>query len=336
VSEPTDLVLLLDTYGVTAAELVEQVPHVFGPPRWVALVGSVAAGYGNAESDLDLYAIVDHPGVSPIPIPACVGSRRVDVRFFDRGAVDAWLDRLASLGRGEGIRSRDDYVAYRFSAEHASRAALSMDLYLDDPDLPAQVDSLRRSCPGALGAFWEMAAARQLTMLELGLMHGASPRYLRHRAFATGCALLESAAARRGAFYYGSKWVGEKATRVGLVEEWKLVLQAMLPATSIDGLLPGCTELAVRLDVDPGQWHEAMCVSVADDTTIHELFGRFLLSRWRTRATWLDAGDPETAVVEASVRAGPGTPVSLPIGSGLVGRLLCEDMLWLGCDGIRS
>jgi hypothetical protein len=82
--------------GIDREQLRGTVSDAFGSPRLTVVAGSVAVGFGNSESDVDVFTVVDRPDVSPLPIPSYIGGTRVGVRYFTADAVRSWGRQLTA------------------------------------------------------------------------------------------------------------------------------------------------------------------------------------------------------------------------------------------------
>jgi len=326
---------VLEPYNITATELAEQVSDPFGSPLWIALIGSVSLGWGNPESDLDICVVVDNEEVTPLPITSYVRGTRIDVRYFSASVLDVWLDRLSALqSLSYDLTTGDAHNGFRFSIFHASRIADGLPL-VDELVCPESISTVKQLCPGAVGLFWEVLAARHTMMHSLLVEAGAPPQSIRYRSFTAAAAMVESFVARRGLYYYGPKWLGQKLAQLKRLDLWERVALNMNPRHDVNeaGLRSLATELGLGLD----QWRSTFCLSIAADTEIFDVLGRPMISRWRTQGYWLDVNNPTTSALVEAGSQGPDTPLDLELESVLANEqivdLLRADLLWLGSRG---
>lgn len=277
--------------------LVESIGLAFGPPRLAALAGSVSIGFGNSESDIDVFAIVDDESVSPLPIPNYVNGRRIDVRFISTSTVRSWSGRLYSelSPLPERAPGREGFTRTRFALEHATRLCLARPLPLGDLQIEDLVD--RSAVQAAATAFWLGEAARHWFVSRI-VDPDERPDFVRVRVEETVLSLLEAEAAQLGEYYFGTKWLGEKLRRQGCHEVADTLRRIADPrrplaeieleaaARGIDAVVDGQTEV--------GRYRVALLA--APELSAYDILGRRLLSRWGMRGMWV----PDDLAVEAT------------------------------------
>lgn len=229
--------------------------RVDAPAGWAVLLeGSIAEGFGNSSSDIDLLLVADGPGELPtMPSIFFIDGHRVEIRTRSAVQVTGQL-RAAAAQCAAGPRR----IA-RLSEDLLNRCQRFLHgLPLRHPGL---LENLGKQLPAgdfaALMAAWWAEHGRQ------SLRHAIALAELGNGAEAVAWAragllqAVKSWAAGRGETYLEPKWLSLQLDRIGPDERarryWRLA-----GAEAADPVLDDCLELAADLGVtgcpaDPGR-----------------------------------------------------------------------------------
>lgn len=202
----------LRRFDITVESLTHDVEDTFGDPHLVIVTGSILAGLGNQESDVDVYAVVDKEGLQFIPLVTFDGAARVDVRYFSTSEVNRWHDYRSSSWPAHAPVDRKAWLRYRGELESMVRFRIAYELLGDDAwrswrqafELPWLHDLVQR--------WWRIETARRAVAVRLIDDGGCwSGQRVAHRAGEAALAALECRAAQGGgSIFFGTKWLGER------------------------------------------------------------------------------------------------------------------------------
>lgn len=315
----------LDRWAIPVEEVEREVVTAFGDPLLIVATGSILAGFGNRESDVDLFVLVDSDDVLSIPVVSFRDGARIDGRFFARHESEAWPDLLAYGGAPKAGRGEAGALQVQAVFDTATRFALGYPLAGTDPWRAWRHDLRRGPLGEQVVGYWTAQAVRRAFTLRL-LDPAAQP----HRMWATAQATLRAAyelyAARRGQVFFGDKWIGEKLVRLGATELSARLGDVLGAAPGEAGRLRALAlDEAARVvaeDGTPGPWQVEL--QTAAGVRARTLAGRTLVTRWELRGVEL---------LDATIDdCGPGTelwrgaPDDTPPPH--LTALVREDMLW--------
>ena len=323
--------------GISAEEVLAQVSGAFGDPMLISVTGSLAAGYGNAESDIDVYVVVPED-VMQVPMVAYHKDLRIDVRYFSAKEVLPWAESLRDGWPPAADQGgRPPYVRRKGALHAAVRFAVGIDLRTG-PESSAWLDELRSGwLAEAVADWWSTEATRRLLaaswlpspesdpapgLAGLGWERG----WLRHSDALL--AALETRAARSGHIFFGPKWLSEKFTQTGDEIALSQLDEAMRfgPQDAYGPFAERCAELVARECPPEGLvWQ----LSLASGVNVDDYVGRRLVSRWALRGVEYPAG---AAGVLDAVAAGEQVVWSGPLNERPDTALLDlfrADMMWL-------
>ena len=297
--------------------------RIDAPAGWALLLeGSIAEGFGNSSSDIDLLLVADGPGDLPtMPSIFFIDGHRVEIRTRSAGQVASQLRSVAALA-GAGPRR----IA-RLSEDLLNRCQRFLHGFpLRHPEL---IEELRKPLPAgdfsALMTTWWAEHSRQslrhaIALAELGEGDEAA-------AWARAGLLqaVKSWAAGRGETYLEPKWLSLQLDRIGPDElagrYWRL---AAAPASGAeaDAMVSACLELAADLGVtgcprDPGRLTVGRAPGVTTWPTgdrVHVIrarqdvfaLGEVAAAAWRSLVWGRGLPDVRAAALAAGVgQAGP-------------------------------
>lgn len=309
---------------LSAERVAAQVDDVFGEPLLIVATGSIIAGYGNALSDLDIYAVVERPVASQVPLMSYEQGKRIDVVLF---GADEVRQHDAAIGTGWPPRqtsAAEVTLQYR-RLDALSRFALGARLSGDETWSTWHAGLTDRVTTEILS--WHAAEAIRCATAARWLL-STKPQVAALRAADALLSALEVRVAGRGEIYLMAKWLGEKLRILGDDDGWRMFVRAMgAPydpdqcARYVDEIVPLATELIRDSTPDAlaGRFRWAEGVT-------HRSFGtQTLVSRWDLRTLQLDGDVPDLG--------GAGSPVALdqPL-DGVLGRLFAANLLWFGIE----
>ncbi|MFC0039939.1 hypothetical protein [Actinomadura rayongensis] len=309
-------------HAVTADRMIELVGEAFGAPGFIGLTGSLAAGYGNRASDIDVYAVVDGP-VMQIPIAAYEDGHRVDVRYFGRDEVTAW-PALLRTPPDAASAGHAGYKKRRAALQATVRFALARVLAERD-ELAEWSRDLRGPWLGRAVADWWAAEARRRALAAAWLDRGAwEPRWL--RAADAGLAALECRAARSGHLFFGAKWLGEKFRQSGDADALAALRRCLAfgPPDDLVAFTAFTADL-VASDAPFDAARHRWALTPATGVEIHRYLGRYVVSRWNMRGA--EVPEDEGAPLADPARVWTGRWDERP--DPVLLALLEADLLWL-------
>jgi hypothetical protein len=318
-----------DWIGISRKEVLAQVSGAFGDPMLISMTGSLAAGYGNAESDVDVYVVVPDQ-VMQVPMVAYHEGLRIDVRYFSASEVRPWTQTLrADWPPAAEQGGRRPYVRRKGALHAAVRFAVGIDLQTG-PEMSAWLADLRSSwLTETVADWWSAEAARRLVAARWLLTPGAAGwerAWLRHSDAVL--AALEVHAARSGHIFFGPKWLSEKFAQTEDGVALADLDEAMRfgPDGDLGRFAERCADVVARESIMDGL-HWQLCP--ASGVAVDDYVGRRLVSRWGLRGVEYPAGgatvlDPvvagEQVVWSGSLDQRPATALL---------DLFRADMLWL-------
>ena len=212
--------LALATVGTSERRLLDLLGSVVATdPAY--LVGSLAAGFGNARSDVDIQVFVTSD-VAPVPMIFFIDDTPIDVQYFRQGSPQMAAEQLdVCVGHIGLLRCARSPAPPAKQQKRISRWLTALPL---------------EHCSAAL------ITGDQSRLIEAHLVRGALEEAIRHLALASLLSrcrhLLEPVAARRaataiveaevrsrGETFVGDKWIWRKARRANLLDRRKRVAQ---------------------------------------------------------------------------------------------------------------
>lgn len=247
-----------------ALELVD-VPDGAG----ITLEGSIAEGFGNAMSDIDFLAVVDHGiSVPTMPDVLFVDGRRTEVRFRALAEVRADASRAAAFAVtgapvNEATRDmldRNQRLLHSLPQRGAAIVAAAK-LYIDEPVLVVALQrlftELSRRAAGCAGIGLALCQPDLALSWSAQALISAAKRWL----------------AENGETYVGDKWVAEQLRRVGdddnLLAEFRTAMAPTGPDGDWRSVAEQRLDLAERLTgaAMPRDAHDFVAVRRAGVTT---------------------------------------------------------------------
>ncbi|MFE8945377.1 hypothetical protein [Streptomyces sp. NPDC007856] len=315
----------LSTNELTKSQVLEQVDDSFGDPLLIIAAGSVIAGFGNANSDLDLYVIVPDEVASTLPLMAYPKGSRVDVVLHGVDQVARRHEELTTTHWPPPEVGPGDLGTRRQVLDSMSRFGLGLPL-TGTHEWSAWQQRLAGELAGWIRSWYAAEAVRK--RIAAREFAGRKPLVAALRIGEALAAALERRAVERGEAYFKPKWLGEKLSRLGDREGLAAFELAMCPPCSPDEVpayLARVGELLDHylLDVDSSAWRVKL--SCARGTDRYAFGGDQLVSRWGLRTVSVPAGGPVDT----------GTAWTYAVDEDWhpdVAALFAEDLLWLGVE----
>jgi hypothetical protein len=179
------------------------------------LVGSLAAGFGNRRSDVDVHIIGPDVPRTGVPVMFFLGSTIVDVVHHQPSEVE---ESLALLGQSwvslaGGICGHGPTL----SRKGQTRLGRWWSAIPMTGELPRLLPEERRDQVMAANARGALAELLVYSALAAMIESHAGDRFIAEGAWRrAGCALLEFMVRARGEPFVGDKWLWRKAERLGL------------------------------------------------------------------------------------------------------------------------
>ncbi|MCU1496885.1 MAG: hypothetical protein JWM47_838 [Acidimicrobiales bacterium] len=319
------LARFLERFDVTLPTLRNSIEEVFGDPSIVIATGSILAGFGNDESDVDVYAAVDSQGLQFIPLVTYEGSARVDARYFSLAEVGRWHGYRDLVWPPTAPIERPSWLRIRGELESMVRFAISYEL-MAAPGWSAWRDELEQPWLGEIVvAWWRLEAFRR--QAAAAALAGVDDVLSAHRWGEAALAALEHRAATRGELFFGTKWLGERLRRVGDGDGLRS-LEVVLRWPDAGAEAAYVDRCRALVDDELGPPPPALCLAVYAATGIErfELAGRVVISRWGLRGRQFDQ-------LDGAYRAGEDEPwwqgaFGEPLPDDLR-ELVQDDLCWL-------
>jgi hypothetical protein len=225
----------MDRHGLADEDLLDEMLGMVPAASAVIVTGSLAAGFGNPHSDIDLVCIAAGGQYSGMPVMVYKGEAKIDCEYW---LLPGLADAAARIEQADMLRCAGDFHAWKqltHTLQPLVKLAISCVLHADDAARtllehvrsPAFSDSVRR--------WWELEALRLLMAARrlLPLVPQVAGNLYSEAVFA-----VLSARAASQSLLFGKKWLGEKLLRLG--EESALALYRLAL------MLPGGTDAEVR------------------------------------------------------------------------------------------
>ena len=231
----------MDRHGLADQDLLDEVLGMVPTASAVIVTGSLAAGYGNAHSDIDLVCIVAGGQFSKMPVMVYKGDAKIDCEYW---MLPDLVDAAAAVTQADMLRSAGDLHAWKqltkilqplvkLSFAHVLHADDAARPLLEQVRSPAFADTVRQWW--ALESLRLLMAARRL----LPLAPQVASNLYSESVFS---ALSARAAAQ--SLLFGKKWLGEKLQRLDDQPALALYrLALMLPGGSESELRERCALL---------------------------------------------------------------------------------------------
>jgi hypothetical protein len=317
--------------GHSSDELVQQVGDSFGEMSLVAAGGSVVVGYGNDQSDVDVYAVGAIPDTQGVPLVSHELGPLLDITLINESSFRADLDALESepwLFR-PGSALAEKRRRKQRTLDHAIRIASGVILAAQPAWRRVQASLDAAFLAERAETWWHLEALRQLVSARW--LGATNPRLTAQLCADARLSALKAVTARSGFLYLNRKWVSTELralAREDLLAEYRQLMIDSWEAT--ESALPRATRTLEQLLGDPPE-DLLVEVSYLPGVSLHAVGGQTLVTRWEMRSVLLDVtGLPHVRRGRLAVWTGrldedPPTAVVELVRSG---------MAWLGvCDG---
>ncbi|WUI01735.1 nucleotidyltransferase domain-containing protein [Spirillospora sp. NBC_00431] len=241
----------------------------------VYLVGSLAAGLGNAGSDVDLHVFVRERAEGVVPMLFFAGRTRLDLVHYETGTPSAALARTPT----RNVALLDGRCALgplppMTDLKRLSRWATSVPLYEGTPPIFTPEETARIAA-----ALVRLAIDVAVRAAALASVMAAARAPLAGLAWSRAAeAAVEAAVRARGEIFVGDKWLPAKARRSGFPSPLLADARRVASATDFDRFT-GRLGLPLR---DPAELVRLTPTEAPDFTfgeTTFQLVGEYLLHR---------------------------------------------------------
>jgi len=314
----TWLLAALRTFDMDIGDVREELVGAFGDPLFVVVTGSILAGFGNDESDIDVYLVVEDETVMAVPLPSYRNGARIDSRFFSAYQIRRFEELLAVTSGVPGT-SEEEHLAVVSSLETLARLAVGLPILKSERWEAWSASPEISQLPGNAQNFWESELWRRRFALDLLMIDGGS-YLLALRAQDLAHAALELVATAGDHLFFGRKWLPLKLRQMGR-EDLRSRFFDVLLASRAEEAIAIATEiadLALELTGRGSNW--AFSLVPASGVLDHSFAGRHFFTRWGLRGTESAVGAVDLA--DASF----ADPVDVPHA---LRYLHNEDFLWL-------
>ncbi|WP_206671052.1 hypothetical protein [Streptomyces sp. CB01881] len=297
----------------------------FGEPLLITAAGSVIAGFGNANSDLDLYAIVPDEVASTLPLMSYPEGSRIDVVLHGAGQVTKRYEELTTTHWPPAEIGPGDLGTRRQVLDSVSRFGLGL-LLTGTPEWSSWQRRLDAELSGWISSWYAAEAVRK--RIAARVFAERKPMVAALRIGEALAAALERRAVERGERYFKPKWLGEKLRKLDDRDGLAAFELAMCPPASPDKVPAYLAQVGELLDhyardVDGSAWRVRL--SHARGTEQYEFGESRLVTRWGLRTLSVPAGGPvdhaKTWTFALDEEWHPD-----------VAALFVEDLLWLGVE----
>lgn len=313
--------------GMDRAGVQGQVDAAFGKPELAVASGSIAAGFGTPESDVDIIVVVSKP-VPQVPVLSFAGSVRFDTEYYETSFVRHQFVLVAE-GPEPGQPSNERRWRSGFRALRLlTRLEYGWVLSADD-EWQRKIESLR--CPefrSVVSRWWTSEAMRRLMAADW--VAATNPVLACLRLQDAIMSSLSASAAEAGELIMGKKWLPAKLKAMGDMPSFELLRTTLrlAGAPGERGAVERLRDIAVGL-IPAGHDGDIFELSLASGVEVTSLDHELLCSRWNMRgaavradsAAVLRNAGPEALVWSGTVKDVPPAPLI---------RLFEKDMLWLG------
>ncbi len=209
----------LATIGVDPSDIATQIDEVFGRTRLAVASGSIAAGYANASSDLDLYVITEgkgaDAGATNVPIVSHELGILMDIFYWDADETDEMLEELRSKLIFTELAD-DPIQATRRTASSLARAVrLAVGAVVVESD---DADPVLRSVRGdwlteRAADWWRFQAWRH--ELSAAWLADRRPIVARQNLCDAALFALKCEVTEAGFAYFNPKWIAIELSELG-------------------------------------------------------------------------------------------------------------------------
>jgi hypothetical protein len=310
-------------------DLKREVDEVFGEPQLISATGSVLQGYGNADSDIDVYVVVP-ARVTAFPITSYKSRARIDLCYHSEGELRRRIELLRDEPWPRGDANRTAWLAQHRALDDVTRFALGVALHAETAWDETLCDLRRPWLAEQVVTWWEVEAYRRWVACEW--LRDEKPFLAAQRAFEAVWLALESRNARDGHFYFTPKW---SSLKLADRDDWRGLallehgLEFPLDETEcglfIDQQRDALEEILGRPPEESRGYQ--LQLWLAPGAEVWKVARSTVVARWAMRGVEL----PETSLMLADEGAGLVAAVDDPRSiSPLHKQLFREDMLWLG------
>lgn len=280
----------IGAHGLTAQQVLDQVDDSFGEPLLVVAAGSVIAGFGNANSDLDIYVVVPDEVASSLPLMSYPEGARIDVVLHGAESLQRRREEVARSAWPPPSIAPGDLVARRKVLDSLSRFGLGLPL-AGAEDWETWRQQLDGDLTEWLQGWYAVDAVRKRVASHA--LAAAKPMVAAVRAGEALIAALERHCVTSGERYFKWKWLGEKLHRLGDQEglvAFELAACPPMTASQVPSYLQRVGEFLDHYlaEVDTTSWRAH--VRPAIGTSLHPFGESLLMSRWGMRAVSLPVG----------------------------------------------
>ncbi|QOI45251.1 hypothetical protein Lepto782_24075 (plasmid) [Leptospira interrogans serovar Canicola] len=322
---------ILNARNLSKEIITNEVKSIFGETLLIAGAGSLFAGYGNSESDIDVLVIVNTENkLSQLPIMSYKNEERIDSEFYTLQDIESTISSLKNQSwPPPNSITRVEWELYFRCIQNLSRFASSKVIYIseDSQFKHRALDLLKEFYSDwfrkILCDWWNLEAVRFKLIAD----------YIKSEDILLGCLklsdsiqyLLSKEVASQGEVFMGRKWLPMKIEKTGnknLMEIYKQSLD--VPVTRKEA-----EEYYISLEIIYDQLCE---INNLDNICIRFEFSQgvenwsiseeTLLSKWRLRHLTLK--DVPSGLLNN------GYSCKLSEEHPSIKKLLVNDMVWAG------
>jgi hypothetical protein len=240
-SKSASLQAEMDRHGLADQDLLGEVLSVAPTASAVIVTGSLAAGFGNQHSDIDLVCIMADGHFSKLPIMIYKGDAKIDCEYWTLPDLTGAWDLLT---RSQMFQAAGDLHRWK----KLTRAFLSLTklniahvLHANEEVKPL-IDHVRSAdFADAVRWWWGLESLRLLTAARQVLP--MAPR-LANNLYSESVFASLSVQATQQSLLFGKKWLGEKLRRLECKRSLALYhLALMLPSGTDQEVRERCAQL---------------------------------------------------------------------------------------------
>lgn len=203
----------VENKGLSLDSLLEEVEASYGGVLCVIATGSIAAGFGNCNSDVDLMIMVDQDSVSPMPIMSYKNGLKIDSEYYYGDKLAQQIESvLQEVYPPQGQLRPLDWPKYFRAIQIATRFSVSQPLRGNQK----WMDLIQRCKSPAMysqvSQWWLLEALRGLAGARMVAQHNS--KYAAFVYTDAVMALLSARVAKQGLVLLSKKWLGEKLNRL--------------------------------------------------------------------------------------------------------------------------
>ncbi|MBB6581463.1 hypothetical protein C2I33_06430 [Ralstonia solanacearum] len=203
----TSLQNAMDRHGLTDKDLLDEVLSAAPKACAVIVTGSLAAGFGNEHSDIDLVCIVPDGQYSRLPIMVYRDGAKIDCEYWLLPDLIAAMDRISAADLQQDVGHFQEWKKLTRALQLLIKLSVAYSLQVTDSVKPLWDYVHSADFKHRIRTWWSLEALRLMAAARHALP--SQPRFANNLYSEAVLAALSSQATEQS-LLFGKKWLGEK------------------------------------------------------------------------------------------------------------------------------